>query len=262
MTNKKKYFRTYIVEFSTSTGVKYYAGQRTSKYQDPVDDPYTGSGKFIKRAVNKYGRDCINYIQWYNHADKAEMDQAEIALIAECKAKYGSKCVNIAGGGEGGNTLEYMTDEQKAEHSVKCSAAQNRPDVKAKKKETWQDPEVKARQIAAAKEAQNRPEVRAKVSAGVKQAMRKSPVWHGELYATLWAAWLSTGRPKYVTFQNHCKRTGITELALHALVNHFTERYALEQPVQVPDVPDVPDNVVPITKNNLLWLEDYTDQAA
>lgn len=284
MTNNKKYFRTYIVEFSTSTGIKYYAGQRTSKYPDPKDDPYTGSGNVIRHAKKKYGPECIKSIQWFDHADKAEMNTAEVQLITECKAKHGSKCVNIAGGGYT-NPLEYATEEQKAEVAAKksvamkesCarpevrerksaaskeanarpevkarrSAAQNRPEVKAKRsaamKEAWADPEVRERKSA----AQNRPEVRERKSAGVKEAKRTSPVWHGELYATLWQTWLATGMPKYKKFRNYCRRAGITDLPVQNLVNHFNERYALEQPV-----PDVPDNVVPIHQPNLMWLYD------
>lgn len=279
MNNKKKYFRTYIAEFETSTGVKYYAGKRVSSYPDPVDDPYTGSGRVITRAKNKYGPDCIKSIQWFDHADKAEMTAAEIELIAECKQRYGSNCVNFAKGGEGGNTLEFATDERKAEVAAKKSAAQKDvwadPEVKARRsasaKAACADPEVKARRsaaqkeanarpdvktrrTAAAKEANARPEVKAKISAGVKQAMRTSPVWHGELHELLWQTWLELGMPKYKKFQTHCRRTGITDLALHQLVNHFNERYELEQPVPVPD------NVVPIHQpRDLTWLYDYTD---
>lgn len=286
MTKKNKYYRTYIVEFKTSSGLKYYAGQRTSSYENPVDDPYTGSGRVITNAVKKYGKECIKSITWHEHGTKEEMNTAEVQLISECKQQYGSCCVNIHRGGEGGNPLEYATEEQKAEYSARNSAAQNRPEVKAKvsaaMKESWADPEVKAkrkeacarpevkaRRSVAQSAAQNRPEVKAKVSAAsraaqnrpevkakISAAKRTSPVWHGELYATLWDTWMSAGRPKYAKFQGYCKKHGITDLSLQNLVRHFNERYALEQPAPVPD------NVVPIHQPNLMWLEDYTNTKA
>lgn len=215
-----KYYRTYITTFETSTGLKVYAGKRGSKYENPKDDPYTGSGKLIRNAVKKYGPDCIQSIQWFDHIDETEMNTAETELILECKAKYGSKCVNLAKGGEGGYTLEYATDERKAEASAKRGAAL---------KEAFARPEVKAKKSVSAKESWADPEVKAKRSATQKEAMRSSPVWHGDLYITLWETWLDLGKPRYGTFQTHCRRNGITDLSLLGLVNHFNERYTQEK---------------------------------
>lgn len=116
-----KYYRTYITTFETSSGLKVYAGKHESKYKDPREDPYYGSGNVIRRAVKKYGRDCIKSIDWFDHETKEEMVDAEIGLVSECKSEYGKGCVNIAKGGAGGYTLEFATDEQKADVAVKIS---------------------------------------------------------------------------------------------------------------------------------------------
>lgn len=277
---RMKYYRTYVVCFRTSTGLKYYAGKRVSKYENPSDDPYRGSGKVITATVKKYGLACIESIEWADHT-KETLNDAEIALIAECKEKYGSACVNIAKGGAGGGcTWDHYTEEQRLKRCAGIKEVHSRPEVKEKLscslKITFADPKVKARKSAAAKEvnarpevkqrksaatksawsdpdtkskritslidAQNRPEVKAKISesmnrpeakanriASLKEVKRTSPVWHGELYQTLWSMWLELGMPKYGKFQGHCKRNGVTDLALKCLVCHFNERYQNEQ---------------------------------
>lgn len=277
-----KFYRTYLIAFRNARGLKYYAGKHVSKYENPTDDPYTGSGKVIKSTVKKYGLSCISSIEWFDHT-KETLNDAEIALIAECKEKYGDDCVNYAKGGEGG-CMHYATDEQKAKknasmretwsnrelrdrQSAISKESQNRPEVKAKQatiqkeaqnrpdvsirksdslKKSWSDPYVRERRCAAAKESRNRPEVKAKTgasskaahakpevkakhSAAMKASKRTSPVWHGELYQTLWSLWLELGMPKYKAFRNYCKNNGVTDLPLQALVKHFNERYQNEQ---------------------------------
>lgn len=68
-------------------------------------------------------------------------------------------------------------------------------------------------------------EQKANTADKISISMRKSPVWHGDLYTTLWETWLDLGKPRYGTFQTHCRRNGITDLSLMGLVNHFNERY-------------------------------------
>ena len=108
------YYRTYIVWFTTSTNRFVYGGQHISKFINADDDDYRGSGRVILNALKKYGQDCIQFIQWFDHDSDSAMNQAEIELIANLKSCYGKQCVNIAGGGEG-NTWRYASEEQRAE---------------------------------------------------------------------------------------------------------------------------------------------------
>lgn len=130
---KQKYYRTYITTFETSTGLKYYAGMHESKYEDPKDDPYFGSGTVIRRAVKKYGKECIKSVEWFEHQTKDDMLLEEVRLISYLKSLYDESCLNIHSGGYGGNTLLYASDEEKESWAFKIGYTQrNRtPEYKA-----------------------------------------------------------------------------------------------------------------------------------
>lgn len=120
---KTKYYRTYITVFETSVGMRYYAGMHTSRYENSQDDPYFGSGNIIKHAVEKYGRDCIRSIEWFDHSSEEDMRVAEVQLISEVKLEYGDLCVNYGKGGVGGDTMRYATEIEKQQYSLKMSSA-------------------------------------------------------------------------------------------------------------------------------------------
>ena len=82
------YYRTYIVWFTTSTNRFVYGGQHISKFINADDDDYRGSGRVILNALKKYGQDCIQFIQWFDHDSDSAMNQAEIELIADLKSCY------------------------------------------------------------------------------------------------------------------------------------------------------------------------------
>lgn len=97
---------------------KIYIGQRKGEY----DKSYYGSGKYLKRAIEKYGVENFEnrIIQWCK--TKEELNEKEKYWIAKynCNArnKFG---YNIASGGSNGNIYEYMTDERKLEVKLKIS---------------------------------------------------------------------------------------------------------------------------------------------
>lgn len=110
-----KYYRTYITTFENSEGINYYAGKHVSTYENPSDDPYYGSGTVVRRTVEKYGRSCILNQVWFDHETYEEMGLREVELISNVKLVYGDKCTNIAKGGDGGYTRQYLSDEEKSQ---------------------------------------------------------------------------------------------------------------------------------------------------
>lgn len=103
-----KYYRTYVTSFTRSNGLHWYVGKHESKFGNPEDDPYFGSGLEIKAAVRKYGKSCIQSITWFNHSSEFQMNESEKFLVRLYKMIYGNRCTNYAAGGNGGNTMEYM----------------------------------------------------------------------------------------------------------------------------------------------------------
>lgn len=70
----------------------------------------------------------------------------------------------------------YALPEVKARKSAAAKESHARPEVKAKRKETFALPEVKARRSASLKEAAARPEVKARQSAAAKEANTRPEV--------------------------------------------------------------------------------------
>lgn len=96
-------YRLYTIVFETSTGLKIYGGKRHSKYKNPYDDPYRGSGLIISRAIAKYGAGCVKAISWSKCFGTAEnLNEAEELLIDELMLIYGKDCANLISGGTGG----------------------------------------------------------------------------------------------------------------------------------------------------------------
>ena len=242
-----KYYRTYIIQFETSSGIMYYAGKRESKFKNPEDDPYTGSGVVIKRAIKKYGRSCVRNIEWFCHKTREETNIAEVELIGKLRECHGSSCCNIARGGSG-NSMEYATDEEirdwknkisrtknTSEHKKAASETQKRikntPEAKAKNsqisQDRWKDAEYKKRVALKIKESVSTDEVRNKkrtaisnlmaegpeysrrISDGVKKAKRNGPVWDYYEKGELYSLWEDLGFPAYKKFSSILRRNGI-----------------------------------------------------
>lgn len=84
---------------------KTYVGQKMLKNKNWNKDNYLGSGKHLKCAIKKYGKENFEkfLIQFCN--TKEELDKQEIFWIAEYR-KRGLAQYNIANGGEGGGSFK------------------------------------------------------------------------------------------------------------------------------------------------------------
>ena len=80
---------------------KTYVGQKTLKNKTWDKDNYLGSGKILKCAIKKYGRENFEKFLIQFCYSKEELNKQEIFWIAEYR-KRGLAQYNIANGGEGG----------------------------------------------------------------------------------------------------------------------------------------------------------------
>lgn len=82
---------------NTVTGKVYVGKHRTHN----LEDSYLGSGKLLKRAINKYGREYFVRTILSEHANQQELDEAERALVTAefCQRE---DTYNICEGGRGG----------------------------------------------------------------------------------------------------------------------------------------------------------------
>lgn len=86
-----------------------YIGKHTS---NTFCEEYLGSGKTLKKALKKYGRENFSkeLIVWAKTYE--ELDNEEKRIIAEYKNKYGRDCYNIAAGGDGGDVYLHNPEEK------------------------------------------------------------------------------------------------------------------------------------------------------
>ena len=97
---------------------KKYIGKK--KYNKKSDN-YLGSGKHLKNAIKKYGKESFArkiISVGYNANDLSEL---EIYYIDKYDAVNSQDYYNIASGGEGGNTFAGKTEEEMKAFSKKRS---------------------------------------------------------------------------------------------------------------------------------------------
>jgi group I intron endonuclease len=78
---------------------KYYIGKHTT---DVLEDGYLGSGVYLARAINKYGKDNFTRDILFIYDNEIEMTLKEKELVTEELINSG-QVYNIALGGQGGN---------------------------------------------------------------------------------------------------------------------------------------------------------------
>ena len=89
-------------------GMKYIG-----KHYGELDDSYLGSGKLLKRAVNKYGKENFTKFILFVSKNDLENNEKEKEFIALYNAVSNPLFYNIHEGGSGGNTTAGYTPEEK-----------------------------------------------------------------------------------------------------------------------------------------------------
>lgn len=99
---------------------KKYIGQKkydkSGKWKD-----YLGSGIYLKREINKYGKENFSKEIIEECISKEQLDEREIYWISYYNAVESDEFYNIAYGGDGGNTISGYNKNQKQELSNKLS---------------------------------------------------------------------------------------------------------------------------------------------
>lgn len=100
----------YIYKTTNKINQKIYIGKHQSS---EYDDKYFGSGKILRRAIEKYGLDNFaNEIIDTADTDD-ELNEKEKYYIEHYKSIYGKDCYNLAKGGDGGDVFKYQTPDDK-----------------------------------------------------------------------------------------------------------------------------------------------------
>lgn len=99
----------YVYLTTNKINGKKYIGQHVS---DKFDSSYIGSGKLIKQAISKYGKNSFDCEILVECSSQEELDEAERYYIEQVSAYSNDDYYNIALGGKCCQ-LEYQTEETK-----------------------------------------------------------------------------------------------------------------------------------------------------
>ena len=148
------------------TGFK-YIGQKTSS--EFLGEAYLGSGKILKRAIDKYGKDNFKVeLLEAVEGGKTDLDIREIYWISRLNAVDSHEFYNLHPGGRGGATYGHSG------HSVTEEQRQHQSDLH--KQRFIDNPELAVKISQINRERFSNPEERAKVSECVKK------LWENQEY--------------------------------------------------------------------------------
>ena len=100
----------YIYKTTNKINQKVYIGKHQSS---EYDEKYFGSGKILRRAIEKYGLENFSN-EIIDTADTdEELNEKEKYYIKHYKDLYGKDCYNLASGGDGGDVFKYQSSEHK-----------------------------------------------------------------------------------------------------------------------------------------------------
>lgn len=91
------------------------------KHYGELNDSYLGSGKILKRAIEKYGKQFFTKEILYISKDEEENCLKEKEYIALYNATSNPLFYNIHEGGSGGNTIKGYTQQEKEDLRKKLS---------------------------------------------------------------------------------------------------------------------------------------------
>lgn len=127
---RKKHSYHYIYRVTCNVTGKYYIGMHSTSN---LEDGYFGSGKILKRSLNKYGKDnhSIEVLEWLSDRSSLKLREKEIvneSLLTD------SMCMNLTIGGEGGAIFKGRThsDETKLQISLKLKGSKASDQTKMK----------------------------------------------------------------------------------------------------------------------------------
>lgn len=113
-----------IVYKTTNTiNNKLYIGQQSNELKKPF---YLGSGKILKQAIKKYGREKFEKIVLEKCANKEELNEREIYWIKKLNTTDSSIGYNITPGGTGGNTINLLPKYKQKQWLKKVRIANNK----------------------------------------------------------------------------------------------------------------------------------------
>lgn len=166
----------YIYKTTNLINNKIYIGKRQGEFTEQ----YKGSGKILRRAINKYGVENFKTEIICKCDSIEELNDSEIKFIKEYKDKFKDMCYNIAAGGNGGNVYLYNEDEKKKFinkmtmiNRQRCSTKEFKLKASENMRQRYKNKDEREKQSIRIKEAWKNEELRKKQKEVVKNSWKK-----------------------------------------------------------------------------------------
>ena len=108
----------YIYKITNKINGKWYIGKHNGK-----DPNYMGSGKLLKRAIDKHGSENFEKVILESCSSEKELNEREIYWIDSTNAVKDPSSYNLATGGTGGDLSEFISYDSIDYTNYKMSAA-------------------------------------------------------------------------------------------------------------------------------------------
>ena len=140
----------YIYKTTNLVNNKVYIGKKESPVYVPT---YYGSGKIIRRAIERYGASNFKNEILDTAMSKKDLNDKEKQYITYYKEQLGDDCYNIASGGDGGNVIAYLSEQDKADfvdkmtsiNKARCNTDDFKLATSKRSKLMWQDDNFRKR---------------------------------------------------------------------------------------------------------------------
>ena len=144
---------------------------------------YHGAGKRIKKDIEKYGKENFSTEMICEAENSEELNALEIENIEKYKLQYGDQCINSAKGGDGGNTLQYASDEKKDKfrktmteiNQKRCRSEEFRQKTGERMKKKYEDPEERKKHSDKIKQSWSNTSLREEQSKRLKEYYKDHP---------------------------------------------------------------------------------------
>jgi hypothetical protein len=109
----------YIYKIVNKINSRWYIGKTNGS-----DPNYMGSGKLLKQAYAKYGKENFEKVILEHCSSEQELNQRELHWIQESGALTDPLSYNLAEGGSGGDLSKFISYDKIDYSNYKCQAAQ------------------------------------------------------------------------------------------------------------------------------------------
>ena len=123
---RKKYH--FIYKTTNLLSGRYYIGMHST---DDLNDGYLGSGTYLKRSINKHGKEnhSIEILEFVNSREELAAREKEIVSLQEIAKK---ECMNLKVGGEGGFSREWIDKGRELANKAKAKLINEDPEFREK----------------------------------------------------------------------------------------------------------------------------------